>query len=210
VAFVTGASSGLGRHFAGVLARAGARVAIAARRADKLEAVREEIAAAGAEAIAVPLDVGSIGSVEAAVATTVERLGGIDILVNNAGVTVNRPVLEMTEADWDHVVDTDLKGAFLVAQAAARVMRDGRRGGVIVNVASILGLRVAGHVAAYVAAKAGLVRLSQAMALELARHHPRQRPVPRLYRDRPQSGVLGQRSRTGDDPTYPAAPPRAA
>ncbi len=173
VALVTGASSGLGRHFAGVLARAGASVALAARRVDSLGAVAAEIEAAGGRAIAVRLDVSEAASVREAVAATVAQLGGLDILVNNAGTTATKPLLELTEADWDSVLDVNLKGCFLMAQEAARAMVQAGRGGAIVNVASILGFRVAAQLAPYIASKAGLVRLSQAMALELARHRIR-------------------------------------
>lgn len=172
-ALVTGASSGLGRHFAGVLSRAGAAVALAARRVDKLEEVAASIRSEGGRAVTVRLDAGDAASVRAAVAQADEQLGGLDILVNNAGTTVSRPLLELTEADWDSVVDVNLKGCFLVAQEAARAMVRGGRGGSIVNVASILGLRVAAQLAPYVASKAGLVRLSEAMALELSRHRIR-------------------------------------
>ena len=172
-ALVTGASSGLGRHFASVLSRAGAAVALAARRVDKLEEVAASIRSEGARAVTVRLDAGDAASVRAAVAQAGEQLGGLDILVNNAGTTVSRPLLELTEADWDSVVDVNLKGCFLVAQEAARAMVQGGKGGSIVNVASILGLRVAAQLAPYVASKAGLVRLSQALALELSRHRIR-------------------------------------
>jgi len=170
---ITGASSGLGRHFAGVLARAGAKVALAARRVDSLERVREDIARDGGEAVAVPMDVTDAASVQAAVADAADGLGGLDILINNAGINVSKPVLDLDEGEWDRVVDTNLKGCFLVAQAAARTMKEHGRGGSIVNVASILGLRVAGQIAPYVASKAGLVQLTKAMALELARHRIR-------------------------------------
>lgn len=172
-ALVTGASSGLGRHFAGVLSRAGAAVALAARRVDKLEEAAAAIRSEGGRAVTVRLDAGDAASVRAAVAQAGEQLGGLDILVNNAGTTVSRPLLELTEADWDSVVDVNLKGCFLVAQEAARAMVQGGRGGSIVNVASILGLRVATQLAPYVASKAGLVRLSEALALELSRHRIR-------------------------------------
>lgn len=168
-ALVTGASSGLGRHFATVLAGAGARVALAARRRESLEGVVAEIAASGGQAVAVPMDVTDAASVRDGVREAAGALGGLDILVNNAGTTVSKAALDHTEADWDGVIDTNLKGAFLVAQEAARVMKDGGKGGSIVNIASILGLRVAGHVAAYAASKAGLVQLTQALALEWAR-----------------------------------------
>ncbi len=104
-------------------------------------------------------------SVTSAVASVTSRFGRLDILVNNAGVTTTRAFLDLDEADCDHVVDTNLKGCFLVAQAAARAMVRLGQGGAIVNVASILGLRVAGQVAPYIASKAGVVRLSEAMAL---------------------------------------------
>ena len=169
-ALVTGASSGLGRHFALTLARSGAKVALAARRTDSLEEVRGAIVEAGGTAAAVKLDVTDAGSVKRAVAEAAEALGGLDILINNAGVSASASFLDMDEDAWDKVVDTNLKGCFLVAQEVAKRMRDGGKGGSIVNVASILGIRVAGHVASYVASKGGLVTLTKAMALELARH----------------------------------------
>jgi NAD(P)-dependent dehydrogenase (short-subunit alcohol dehydrogenase family) len=172
-ALITGASSGLGRAFAGMLARAGAAVALAARRRESLEAVRQELESAGARAIAVAMDVTNASSVAEAVESAAQGLGKLDILVNNAGVTLTKPFLELSEAEWDQQVDTNLKGAFLVAQAAAKVMRDGASGGAIVNIASILGLRVAGQVAAYLTSKAGIVHLTKGMALELARYRIR-------------------------------------
>ena len=172
-ALVTGASGGLGRYFADVLARAGATVAVTARRQDQLQQVRDEIRAAGGDAVAVAMDVTDSSSVASAVAQATAQLGTLDILVNNAGITVTRAFLDVDEADWDRVVDTNLNGVFLVAQAAARVMKEQGSGGAIVNIASILGLRVAGQVAAYAAAKAGVVHLTKAMALELARYRIR-------------------------------------
>ncbi|CAO3374191.1 SDR family NAD(P)-dependent oxidoreductase [Azospirillum argentinense] len=169
-ALVTGASAGLGRHFAGALAAAGARVALAARRRESLDAAVAEIEAAGGQAIAVPLDVTDATSVRNGVREAAGALGGLDILVNNAGATVAKPALDYAEEEWDRVIDTNLKGAFLTAQETARVMREQGRGGSIVNIASILGLRVAGHVVAYTASKAGLVQMTQALALEWARY----------------------------------------
>ncbi|CBS88772.1 glucose 1-dehydrogenase [Azospirillum lipoferum] len=173
-ALVTGASSGLGRHFAGVLAKAGARVALAARRTDALAETKAAIEAAGGTAQVVAMDVTDAGSVSAAVAQAWDGHGRIDILVNNAGVTATRPFLDMSEEEWDRVIDTNLTGCARVARAVAQRMRDdaqgGGRGGAIVNIASILGMRVAGHVSSYIAAKGGLVHLTKAMALELARH----------------------------------------
>jgi len=168
-ALVTGASGGLGAHFAGVLARSGARVAVAARRADACAAVCGAIAASGGEAFSVRMDVADGASVKAAVAEVEERFGRLDILINNAGIAAPAPALDLGEDDWDAVLDTNLKGAFLAAQAAANAMKR-HGGGAILNVASILGLRVAGQVAAYAASKAGLVQLTRALALEWARH----------------------------------------
>ncbi|MDE2371525.1 MAG: SDR family oxidoreductase [Burkholderiales bacterium] len=169
VALVTGASSGLGRHFALTLARAGAQVGVAARRADKLQDLVAEIRALGREAWAVAMDVTDAGSVRAGFDALAAQGLTADVVVNNAGVAISKPLLEQTEADWDAVVDTNLKGAWLVAQEAARRLVSANRPGSIVNIASITGLRVAGGVAPYCASKAGLVHLTQALALELAR-----------------------------------------
>jgi NAD(P)-dependent dehydrogenase (short-subunit alcohol dehydrogenase family) len=170
VAFVTGASSGLGRHFAAVLAGAGARVAIGARRVAALESLATELRAKGATVEVLALDVTQSESVESALAQADAKLGGLDVLVNNSGVSVTKPVLEQTSEDWDAVVDVNMKGAFLMATAAARRMRERNRGGSIINIASILGFRQIGHVAPYAASKAGLVQLTKSMALELARY----------------------------------------
>ncbi|MGE5765697.1 MAG: SDR family NAD(P)-dependent oxidoreductase [Bacteroidota bacterium] len=170
VALVTGASSGLGRHAARTLAAAGATVALAARRAGPLAALAREIADAGGRAAAFDLDVTDTASVNNCVAAAERELGPLAILVNNAGIADTRPALEVIEADWDRVVDTNLKGAWLVAQAvAARMVRHGQ-GGAIVNMASILGLGGTGQVPAYCASKGGLVNLTRALAVEWARH----------------------------------------
>ena len=172
VALVTGASSGLGAHFAAVLAQAGARVVLAARRVDKLYPLIEQIEATGGAARAVALDV----TASASVRSGFEQLsdwGAPRIVVNNAGVTVTRPLLDQTEEDFDKVMDTNLRGCWLVATEAARRMVQQGSGGSIVNVASILGLRVAGGVAPYAISKAGVVQATKAMALELARHRIR-------------------------------------
>jgi NAD(P)-dependent dehydrogenase (short-subunit alcohol dehydrogenase family) len=172
-ALVTGASGGLGRHFAEVLAGAGARVAIAARRMDRVAEAVAEIEAAGGRALGVEMDVTDAASVEAAFALVEDEADTVTVLVNNAGIAVTKPFLEYDEADWDRVVDTNLRGAWLVAREAARRMAEAGDGGVIVNIASILGIGVAGGVVAYAASKAGLIQLTKAMALELARHRIR-------------------------------------
>ena len=166
VALVTGASSGLGENFARCLAARGAVVVACARRADRLEALVRD----GSAAYAVALDVTDPASVEAAVSRAVELAGPIDILVNNAGVADTKASLELTEADWRRVLDTNLDGAWRVAQAVAKAMVAARRGGSIVNIASILGLRQATHLLAYAAAKAALVQVTRSLALEWARH----------------------------------------
>lgn len=169
-ALVTGASSGLGRHFAAVLADAGAQVTVAARREAPLAQTVEAIAASGGQAHAARLDVTDAASVAQAFADAETRFGPVGVLVNNAGITVTRSALDMTEPDWTSVIDTNLKGAWMVAQhAARRMIHHGMRGS-IVNIASILGLRVAGGVATYAVSKAGVVQMTKALALEWARH----------------------------------------
>ncbi len=170
VALVTGASSGLGVHFARTLAAAGAAVAIAGRRADRLASLQAELEGAGHKVAAVELDVQSGKSVSAAFDAAEAALGAIDIVVNNAGISIVKPALDMPEEDWDAVVDTNLRGAWLVAQTAAKRWVAAKRPGVIVNIASILGLRTIGQVAPYNASKAGLIHLTRALAMEWARY----------------------------------------
>lgn len=169
-AIVTGASSGLGHHFSQVLAKAGAKVALAARRLEPLTELARRIEAIDGRAIPIVLDVTDSQSVKDCVQAAETELGPISVLVNNAGLAVTKPVLEQQEADWDRVVDTNLKGAWLMAQEVARHMARLGHGGSIINTASILALGGTGHLAAYCASKAGLVNLTRAMAIELARH----------------------------------------
>ncbi|WP_158045712.1 SDR family NAD(P)-dependent oxidoreductase [Skermanella pratensis] len=173
IAFVTGASGGLGRHFAITLARAGAKVALAARRPDALKAVAQEIESFDGRAIAVPMDVTDAASVHAAVEAAETELGPITVLVNNSGVTETVAALDQDEESWDRVVDTNLKGAWLVATEVARHMVRLGHGGSIINIASILGLRQGGQVTAYATSKAALVQLTKQLALELARYQIR-------------------------------------
>lgn len=170
VALVTGASSGLGLHMAKTLARTSAKVALAARRLERVEAESRALQAEGATALAVPLDVTDPTSVDAAIARVRDALGPPTILVNNAGIAHTDRALDLAPETFHEIVATNLEGAFYVARAAARAMIEAGVGGSIVNVASILGLRVAGRVAAYAASKAGLVRLTEALALEWARY----------------------------------------
>lgn len=169
-ALVTGASSGLGRHFALLLGRAGAEVIVAARRAEKLAELVDELEFNGIKARAVSLDVSNAVSVRRAFDSIELEGGPARIIINNAGVTVTRSVLDQTEEDWDQVLDTNLKGGWLVAQEGARRLVAAQRTGSIVNVASILGERVAGGVAPYSISKAALIQATKAMALELARY----------------------------------------
>ena len=163
-ALVTGASGGRGLHFARLLARHGVDVTLAARRQSELDQAGAEIAAAGGTARHLVLDVADAASIA-------EALDGrhFDILINNAGVSGAGPAADLSEAAWDAVLDTNLKGVFLVAQAVARGMREAGTGGAIVNIASILGHRVAGGVSAYATSKAGVIQLTKALALEWAR-----------------------------------------
>jgi len=169
IAFVTGASGGLGRHFAITLARAGAQVAVAARRPDGLRVVVQEIEGFDGRAIAVPLDVTDAASVRAAVEAAETELGPITVLVNNSGVTETVAALDQDEASWDRVLDTNLKGAWLVATEVARHMVRLGHGGCIINIASILGLRQGGQPTPYATSKAVLVQLNKQLALEFAR-----------------------------------------
>jgi len=167
---VTGGSSGFGRHFARFLAGNGARVTLAARRAEALASVVEEITASGGKAQSVVLDVTVAEKIDTAMAQAEAKFGPIQAVVNNAGVTATKPALDQDERSWDSVVDTNLKGVWLVAQAAARRMIANQVKGSIVNIASILGIRVAGAVAPYAISKAGVIQMTKALALEWARH----------------------------------------
>jgi NAD(P)-dependent dehydrogenase (short-subunit alcohol dehydrogenase family) len=173
VALVTGASSGLGDNFARRLASEGAVVVAAARRSDRLEKLVREIEAAGGKALAVALDVNDPASVEAAFAAAARTAGVPDIVVNNAGIAQTKPSLELSEEDWRSVMNTNLDGVWRVAQAGARAMIAAGKGGSIINIASILGLRVATHLLAYTSAKAAVVQMTEALALEWARHRIR-------------------------------------
>lgn len=173
VALVTGASSGLGEHFAKVLASSGASLVLAARRMQKLESLANSLRNEEQACLPVSMDVTDSASVREAINQVREELGQIDILVNNSGITINGPILEQTEAQWDQVNDTNLKGAFLVAAEVARLMKDQEAGGSIINIASILGIRQAGLVTPYAVSKAGLIQLTKSMALELARYQIR-------------------------------------
>jgi NAD(P)-dependent dehydrogenase (short-subunit alcohol dehydrogenase family) len=166
-ALITGASSGLGRHFAELLAGCGAGVVLAARRRDALEEVAENISRRGGVAQVIELDVTDSDAVEAAIGSLPHP---VDVLVNNAGVAREGRAIEISYEDWDAVIATNLRGVYSVARAVARRLIAEGRGGAIVNVASVLGLRVASNVSAYAASKAAVIRLTEALALEWARY----------------------------------------
>ena len=170
--FVTGASGGLGAHFARLVARHGAAVAIGARRRGKVEALCREVERLGAKrALALDLDVADEASVLQALAETEQALGPIDVLVNNAGIGgEGGRAVDTTTADFDNVIATNLRGVWLMSIAAARAWVAAKRPGVIVNIASILGFRVSVGVAPYAVSKAGVVQMTAALALEWARH----------------------------------------
>lgn len=172
-AIVTGASSGLGRHFALTLAKAGAKVAVAARRTDRLMDLVEEIASFDGHALPIALDVTDPGSVTAAIETAETELGPIHILVNNAGVTQPKMALQISEEDWDSVVGTNLRGSWRVAQETARHMQRLGHGGSIINIASILGFGVTRQLSTYAISKAAVVQMTKALAVELTRDNIR-------------------------------------
>ena len=172
-ALVTGASSGIGAHLAQTLAAAGARVAVSARRVERLSAP--------SRGCAVALDVTERTSIDAAFDRAEAELGAIDVLINNAGITLTKPALEIDLAEWDVVLATNLRGPFLVAQSFARRLIARKLPGSIVNVGSILSERVAGSLSAYAASKAGLVQLTRALALEWARYDIRVNAVEPGY-----------------------------
>ncbi|CAN1495632.1 FabG Dehydrogenases with different specificities (related to short-chain alcohol dehydrogenases) [Burkholderiaceae bacterium] len=169
-ALVTGASSGIGRHMAKTLSQAGAHVIVAARRVDKLQALVDELKASGSQASAVSLDVTSADSVKACF-DQIESLGLVaDVIISNAGTTVAKPALDHTEQDWDDVIDTNLKGCWMVDTEAARRLVKHKKKGSIINISSIIGERVAGAVVAYATSKAGVIQFTKALALEFARY----------------------------------------
>lgn len=178
VALVTGASSGLGAQFARTLAKAGAGVVLAARRMERLKALRAEIEAEGGDAHVVELDVTDTDSIKAAVAHAETEMGTIDILVNNSGVGSTRKLVDVTAQEYDDVMATNTRGAFFVAQEVARRMIarcEGKApgtfiGGRIVNIASMAGLKPLGRIGVYAVSKAAVVHMTRVMALEWGRY----------------------------------------
>ena len=168
VALVTGASSGLGARFAEVLAENGAAVVLVARRADRLDALKVRIEKSGGNAIAAEADVRDRAAMRAAFDAAEKAFGTVTILVNNAGVVSSGRAVELAEEEWRRILSTNLDAVFFCAQEAARRMLAAGTGGAIVNIASVLGFGVDKGVIAYATAKAGVIQLTKALALELA------------------------------------------
>ena len=177
VAFITGASSGLGAQFARTLARAGAGVVLASRRVEKLKELRARIEGEGGDAHVVELDVTDHDSIKSAVAHAETEMGSIDILVNNSGVSTTQRIQDVTPEDYDFIFDTNVKGAFFVAQEVGKRMLARSRGaapgsftgGRIINIASMAGLKVLPQIGAYCMSKAAVVQMTRVMALEWGR-----------------------------------------
>lgn len=167
VALVTGAGQGIGRAIAETLAREGADIVVCGRTPAPLEACVDAVVALGRRAVAVPTDVGSRDSVDACVAKAMEVFGRIDVLVNNAGVTRDKLLIRMSDDDWDEVLQTNLKGAFMLSRAVARPMMK-QRSGAIIQISSIIGLIGNAGQCNYAASKAGLLAMTKSLAKELA------------------------------------------
>lgn len=178
VALITGASSGLGAQFARTLSAAGACVVLAGRRVERLKDLRAEIEGSGGDAHVVQLDVTDVASIKAAVAHAETEVGTLDILINNSGVSTTQRLTDVTENDYDYVMDTNTRGAFFVAQEVGKRMLARARGaapgtfigGRIVNVASMAGLRVLGQIGVYAMSKAAVIHMTRAMALEWGKY----------------------------------------
>ena len=173
IALVTGASSGFGKHFATVLAQAGAKVVLAARRTDLIQAEADKIIAGGGEAMAVTMDVTSSASIAAALDEIESAFGVVTIVINNAGITIPKLLLDLSDDDWTNVIDTNLTGVAYVARESARRMIAAGVGGSIVNIASILAERVQKALTNYAASKAAVVQFTKAAALEFAQYNIR-------------------------------------
>ncbi|MDH4612336.1 SDR family NAD(P)-dependent oxidoreductase [Pseudomonas sp. BN102] len=167
---VTGASSGIGAHLARVAGQAGARVVLAARRVERLQQLADTIRRDGGQALPVAMDVTDRASVEAAFDAAETAFGPVDVVLNNAGIGSGLRVLEISEEDWRAMLATNLDGVWRVAQCAAQRLARAERPGSIVNIASMLGLRVGTGYSHYCTAKAGVVQLTKSLALELARY----------------------------------------
>ena len=178
---VTGASSGLGVHFTRLYARHGAHVLLAARRTDKLEALKSDIESAGGRATSHALDVSNPASIDALMDDLRDSGSVPDVLINNAGIASTALALNTSDDDWQSTIDTNLSGVFRVAKACAAAMVEAGKGGSVINVASILGLRVSAGLVSYAVSKAGVVQMTKVLALEWARHSIRVNAVAPGY-----------------------------
>ncbi|HYA96474.1 MAG TPA: 3-oxoacyl-[acyl-carrier-protein] reductase [Methylomirabilota bacterium] len=192
VALVTGASQGIGRDTALALAQAGAKVALAARSADKLAALAAEIAAAGGEALAITMDVAEPEQVKAGFKQVLERFGRLDILVNNAAVTRDALALRMKLEDWEAVLRTNLTGAHLcIQQALSPMLR--QKSGRIINISSVVAESGNAGQVNYVASKGGLVGLTKAIAMEVASRNITVNAVAPGFIETPMTAVLSDK-----------------
>ncbi|MDO9165239.1 MAG: SDR family oxidoreductase [Rhodoferax sp.] len=178
VAFVTGASSGLGAQFARTLSNAGAAVVLASRRVDRLKDLRSQIEGEGGDAHVIELDVTDVDSIKSAVAHAETEVGSIDILINNSGVSTTQRIQDVSEDDFDRMFNTNVRGAFFMAQEVGKRMLARAQGsapgsytgGRIVNIASMAGLRVLPKIGVYAMSKAAVVQMTKAMALEWGKY----------------------------------------
>src|SRR5713226_2916943 len=192
VALVTGASQGIGRDTALALSEAGAKVAVAARNEEKLAALVAEIAAVGGEGLAVKMDVADAEQVKTGFKQVLERFGRLDILVNNAAITRDGLALRLKQDDWEAVIRTNLTGAHLcIQQALATMMR--ARAGRIINISSVVAQLGNAGQANYVAAKAGIIGLTKAIAIEIASRNVTVNAVAPGYIETPMTDVLGDK-----------------
>ena len=186
IAIITGASQGLGKQFASLVAANGAKVALAARQVPKLEELKNKLEECGSEVMVVEMDVLDQESITQGVAEVESKWAIPDILINNAGLAINKPFLDVEESEYDRVLDTNLKGCFFCAQAVARRMVE-KKSGSIINISSVLGTRPIGTLTTYCASKGGLNQLTATMALELARYNIRVNAIAPGYIETPMN-----------------------
>ena len=186
VAIITGASQGLGKQFATLVAANGAKVALAARQVPKLEELKNKLEECSSEVMVVEMDVLDQESITQGVAEVESKWAIPDILINNAGLAINKPFLDVEESEYDRVLDTNLKGCFFCAQAVARRMVE-KKSGSIINISSVLGTRPIGTLTTYCASKGGLNQLTATMALELARYNIRVNAIAPGYIETPMN-----------------------
>ena len=219
VALITGASGGLGTQFARTLASAGAAVVLASRRVERLKDLRAQIEGAGGDAHVIELDVTDQASIRSAVAHAETEVGSIDILVNNSGVSTTQKIQDVSSADFDFMFDTNVKGAFFVAQEVGKRMLARAQGaapgsftgGRIINIASMAGLKVLPKIGVYCMSKAAVIQMTKAMARGVGPlWHQCQRHLPGLHRHRAQPRPLADRVGSKADPDAAAQTYRPA